>query len=129
MDEKRHSGLDTGDMDVIKEIYPKAKICWINTQGIKTRVQPIKAGRYNKGAYLSIVGLNDRKGNDIGAVMVIPYEIANSAAWTLKNTDRVIRPTEAHEFLVYELAYLLQDSERIVGDLIKGLQTGIMQSL
>ena len=130
VDEKRHSGLDTGDMDVIKEIYPKAKICWINTQGIKTRVQPIKAGRYNKGAYLSIVGLNDRKGNDIGAVMVIPYEIANSAAWTLKNTDRVMRPTEAHEFLVYELAYLLQDSERVVGELIKGRpQTGIMQSL
>ena len=129
VDEKRYSDLDTGDMDVIKKTYPKAKICWINTQGIKERIQPIKAGRYNKGAYLSIVGLNDRKGNDIGAVMVVPYEIANSSAWTLKNTDRTMRPTEAHEFLVYDLAYLLQYSRITVGDIIKGSQTGIKQSL
>ena len=131
VDEEGYSGLAIEDMAVIKKTYPKAKICWINTQGIKTRVQPIKAGRYNKGAYLSIVGLNDRKGNDIGAVMVVPYEVANSAAWTLKNTDRVIRPTEAHEFLVYDLAYLLlQDSGRIVGELIKGRpQTDVYRGL
>lgn len=109
VDEKRHSGLSVEDINMIKQRYPSAKICWINTEGIRKGVQPIKSGLYKKGAYLSIVGLNDINGNDVGAVIVVPYKVATSSAWTLKNSDRAMRPTEAHGFLVNDLAYLLTE--------------------
>jgi len=92
------SNLDISEIEKMKKIT-NAKIAWINSKDIKDNAQPIVSG-----ADLSVVILDNLYEN-IGAVVVVPFEDALNFTFTRKDTSNAMRDNSAHEALLYGLPY------------------------
>jgi len=99
VDDKPYSGLEVSAIRMIKE-KTSAKVAWINSQGFKRGVHPIA-----HGADLSVVGFKDN-GEDIGAVIVVPFADATDFAMTRNDTSNTMRENRVNHVLLHILPYL-----------------------